>query len=83
MKTNFQTSCVILAGLFALPCFADNIASTIDGGGQRTSSANYVKDGSVGGVAGIAWRPEQPTRTGHLTRLSRLANGMIRGFELG
>lgn len=39
--------------LYASAGFAD-VVSTVDGGGQRVSSASYTMDGSVGGIGGLS-----------------------------
>ena len=66
--------------LIALTATAGNAAtSTIDGGGQRSTSANYTMDGSGGGIGddsaggGITLKPGF---VGQLTEVTNLASGV-------
>ena len=48
--------------------------STIDGGGLRTSSANYTMDGSVGGIGGISTvaSPPETAKAGYIGQLTEV-----------
>lgn len=50
--------------------------STIDGGGQRSTSANYAMDGSVGGIAGISTvaSPPETAKHGYIAQLTEVAS---------
>jgi hypothetical protein len=50
--------------------------STIDGGGRRTSSANYTMDGSVGGIGGISTvaSPPETTEAGYIGQLTEVVS---------
>ena len=47
---------LLAAGAFLAPVFAASDNSTVDVGGQRTTSANYTMDGSLGGIGDAAVR---------------------------
>jgi hypothetical protein len=55
-QSQFLTTGIAILCLLEAPCFAASIASTVDGGGQRTASANYTMDGSVGGIGAVSVR---------------------------
>ena len=60
---------------------AANIISTIDAGGSHSSSANYVNDGSVGGVAGISTvaSPAETVKAGYIGQLHEVASLSVTG----
>lgn len=48
--------------------------STFDSGGQRTSSANYVNDGSIGGIGDAAAGGEVMLKPGYVGQLTEISN---------
>ena len=50
--------------------------STIDGGGQRATSANYTMDGSVGGIVGISTvaSPPETVKAGYIGQLTEVVS---------
>ena len=69
----------LVALCFCSAIFAENVASTIDGGGQRTSSANYINDGSVGGIAGIVTDGTDTAKQGYLGQLTEVTSVAVTG----
>lgn len=57
--------------------FAATLAtSSVDGGGQRTTSASYAMDGSLGGIAGISTvgSPPETVKAGYIGQLTEVAS---------
>lgn len=53
---------------------AASVINTIDGGGQRTTSANYTMDGSVGGIAGISSAASDTAKHGYIGQLTEVVS---------
>jgi hypothetical protein len=53
-----------------------SVTSTIDGGGQRATSANYTMDGSVGGIGGISIvaSPPETLKAGYIGQLTEVVS---------
>jgi hypothetical protein len=75
---NVTRLAVAVGAVFGLcsAAFAASVISTIDGGGLRTSSANYTMDGSVGGIAGISIvaSPPESVKAGYIGQLTEVAS---------
>ena len=52
------------------------VTSSIDGGGQRATSASYTMDGSVGGIAGISTvaSPPETAKHGYIGQLTEVVS---------
>ena len=61
-------------GAFVAPVFADGAIATVDGGGQRTTSANYTMDGSVGGIGGASASGGITLKPGFIGQLTEVTN---------
>ncbi|MEI7880626.1 MAG: hypothetical protein WCI95_07095 [bacterium] len=61
-----------------------NLASTIDCGGQRSSSAHYQQDDSIGGIVGVAsvGVPNEVARHGYVGQLLEVTNLTITASAL-
>jgi len=61
---------------YALTTFASSVitTSTIDGGGLRTTSANYAMDGSVGGIGGISSASADTAKNGYIGQLTEVVS---------
>ena len=62
--------------------FAATLAtSSVDGGGQRATSANYTMDGSVGGIASISTvaSPPETVAGGYIGQLTEVASLTVTG----
>jgi hypothetical protein len=64
-STTFATSVVTIT------------TSSIDGGGQRTTSANCVMDGSVGGIGGISSTSADTNKNGYIGQLYQVVSLVI------
>jgi hypothetical protein len=55
---------------------AASVISTIDEGGQRTTSASYTMDGSVGGIVGISTvaSPPETVKAGYIGQLTEVVS---------
>ncbi|MGO9243790.1 MAG: hypothetical protein ACLP0A_17985 [Verrucomicrobiia bacterium] len=51
--------------------------STIDGGGLRTTSANYTMDGSVGGIGGISSASADTAKDGYIGQLTEVVSIVV------
>lgn len=61
----------VACGLASGPAIqAGSIAHTLDGGGQRATSANYTMDSSLGGVGGVSSNNETTSRIGYIGQLT-------------
>ena len=66
--------------LYALACPAATlVTSSIDGGGQRASSASYVNDGCIGGIAGISSAASDTAKHGYIGQLTEVASLTVTG----
>lgn len=61
---------------YALTTFAASVitTSTIDGGGLRTTSANYAMDGSVGDIGGISSASADTAKNGYIGQLTEVVS---------
>ena len=67
----------VLSVLASATVLAGNVASSIDSGGQRSTSANYTMDGSLGGIAGISTNvvsPLETAKSGYLGQLTEVVS---------
>jgi hypothetical protein len=80
MKTKLP-ACIALALALALSSFAASVVSTIDGGGQRATSANYIMDGSVGGIAGISSAASDTAKHGYIGQLTEVVSLTATGTQ--
>jgi hypothetical protein len=66
----------ILLLFFASSAFASSVITTssIDGGGLRTSSANYTMDGSMGGIGGISSASADTAKDGYIGQLTEVVS---------
>ena len=57
------------------------VTSSIDGGGQRATSASYTMDGSVGGIAGISTvaSPPETAKHGYIGQLTEVVSMLATG----
>jgi hypothetical protein len=73
----------VAAALFGqTPSFAAVlVTSSVDGGGQRTASASYTMDCSVGGIGGISTvvSPPETMKHGYIGQLSELISVSVTG----
>ena len=62
--------------LLVTSTFAASVISTIDGGGGRSTSASYVNNGRVGGIAGISTvaSPPETVRAGYIGQLTEVVS---------
>ena len=60
--------------LCAATCLAANVTSTIDGGGQRATSANYATDNSIGGIGGISSAAADTSKNGYIGQLTEVVS---------
>jgi hypothetical protein len=65
---------VIVSGACTTAAFAASVVSTIDGGGKRTTSANYTMDGSVGGIVGISSAASDTAKHGYIGQLTEVVS---------
>jgi hypothetical protein len=72
MATLIATSSAATA--FAM---ANVVTSTIDGGGQRANSANYVMDGSAGGIGGFSSASADTARNGYIGQLYEVVSIVV------
>jgi hypothetical protein len=63
-----------MGGASIVPAQAATAASTVDGGGQRTASANYTMDGSVGGIGNISTGGGIALKGGYVGQLTEVTN---------
>lgn len=72
---------LVSAGLFGLcsATFAASVNSTIDGGGKRTTSANYTIDGSIGGIGGISSAAADTVKDSYIGQLYDVASMTVTG----
>ncbi|MGO9243359.1 MAG: hypothetical protein ACLPT4_16955 [Verrucomicrobiia bacterium] len=78
--TAFVPVCTLLALALYAPClFASSALTTssIDGGGLRTSSANYTMDGSVGGIGGISSDSADTAKNGYIGQLTEVVSVVV------
>ena len=69
----------ILLVLLTSTAFAQDVVtiSSIDGGGLRTSSANYTMDGSVGGIGGISSGAADTAKDGYIGQLTEVVSVVV------
>jgi hypothetical protein len=69
--------CFIPFAVFA----ATLVTSSVDGGGQRATSASYTMDGSMGGIAGISTvaSPPETVKAGYIGQLTEVASLTVTG----
>ena len=70
---------VVVAFLALAPCASTSfggtlVASSVDGGGGRSSSPSYVNDGCLGGIAGIEAAGADTNRAGYIGQLTEVAS---------
>jgi hypothetical protein len=73
---------VVLSLTTSTTCFAGTlVTSSVDSGGQRTTSANYTMDGSIGGIGGIssAVSPPETVKHGYIGQLSDVISVSVTG----
>ena len=73
-----------IVAIFSIGCsaaLAANVVSTIDGGGQRATSASYAMDDSVGSIAGLstAASPPETVKAGYLGQLTEVISVSVTG----
>jgi len=57
--------------------FAANATSSIDGGGQKTTSANYSMDSSLGGIGGTTDGGAVTLKSGYIGQLTEVTNLIV------
>lgn len=80
MKARILTAIALTAALgFRSVAFATSVISTssIDGGGMRTSSANYTVDNSIGGIGGISSASADTTKNGYIGQLTEVVGVVV------
>jgi hypothetical protein len=79
MKANSLYSVVVVLGNLCSSAFPASTVttSTIDGGGLRTSSANYTMDGSVGGIGGISSGVVDTAKDGYIGQLTEVVSLVV------
>jgi hypothetical protein len=60
-----------------LPSVINYQGHIVDGGGLRTSSANYTMDGSVGGIGGISSAPADTAKNGYIGQLTEVISVVV------
>ena len=80
-STALRVTCFLVAIFIGVSTitFADNVTSTIDGGGQRTSSASYINDGSICGIAGIVTDGTDTAKQGYIGQLTEVSRVAVTG----
>jgi len=82
-RSQFQIAPTLLwFTLYALTCPAATlVTSSIDGGGQRATSASYTMDGSLGGIAGISTvaSPPETLKAGYIGQLTEMSSLTVTG----
>jgi len=65
--------------LLASTAFAQSVITTssIDGGGLRTSSANYTMDNSIGGIDGVSSSAADTTKDGYIGQLTEVVSMVV------
>jgi hypothetical protein len=84
METRNLKVGIIGFGFACSAAFAANIISTIDSGGQRTTSASYTMDGSVGGIGGVSTvaSPPETVKHGYIGQLSEVISVSVTGVPV-
>jgi hypothetical protein len=79
MKVNSLGLTVVVLGALCSTAFAVSvvITSTIDGGGQHATSANYAMDGSVGGIGGISSASADTAKNGYIGQLTEVVSMVV------
>jgi len=86
MRTQALISNQMLAGMFAVASvccstvFAASVNSTVDGGGQRTTSANYTVDASIGTIGGISTAGGSTAKHGYVGQLTEVTGLSVTGL---
>jgi hypothetical protein len=67
---------LLLASCTAFASFAASVITTcsVDGGGQRSTSASYTMDGSLGGIAGIEGSGADTNKAGYIGQLTEVVS---------
>jgi len=75
---NLGLTAVVLVALCSA-AFAQDVVTTssIDGGGQHTTSAKYTMDGSVGGIGGISSASADTAKNGYIGQLTEVVSMMV------
>ena len=74
---SMRTILVTLIGFALAPVFyarGASVTSTIDGGGQRATSANYATDNSIGGIGGISSAAADTSKNGYIGQLTEVVS---------
>jgi len=78
MKINNLKLTLFVTSALCSTAFAANVStSTIDGGGLRTSSANYTMDNSVGGIGGISSAAADTAKNGYIGQLTEVVSVVV------
>jgi hypothetical protein len=80
MKARILTAIALTAALgFRSAAFATSVITTssIDGGGLRTSSANYTMDNSIGGIGGISSASADTAKNGYIGQLTEVVGVVV------
>ena len=73
-NTLWLVAAFVTTGAFVAPVFAASAIATVDGGGQRTASANYAMDGSIGGIGDAATGGVVVLKPGFIGQLTEVTN---------
>jgi hypothetical protein len=73
------TVLVVVSLVLCRATFAASVSSpsTIDGGGKRTTSANYTMDASVGGIGGISSASADTAKNGYIGQLYEVTSLVV------
>ena len=76
VKVNIPGLAIVAFGVLCSSVFAASVitTSTIDGGGQHATSANYTMDGSVGGIGGISSASADTAKDGYIGQLTEVVS---------
>jgi hypothetical protein len=79
MKFNSLKLAVVVVSTWCSTTFAASVSSpsTIDGGGLRTSSANYTIDNSIGGIGGISSASADTAKNGYIGQLTEVVSVVV------
>jgi hypothetical protein len=79
MKVNNLGLTIVAVAAFCSTGFASSVitTSTIDGGGLRTSSANYAMDNSIGGIGGISSASADTAKDGYIGQLTEVVSIVV------
>jgi hypothetical protein len=79
MRVNTLRLAVVVLIALCSAAFAASVVttSTIDGGGLRTSSANYTMDNSIGGIGGISSASADTAKNGYIGQLTEVVSVVV------